>query len=215
MGARWPPACSPKKPLLKSPPSRLMLLNTPRWPANVISSPSGPCTMLTPGVSVSRSSNLRPRIGVVAMVVSLSVVATAARVVSTTGVPLTVTVSVTFPTARLRRQIHRLAYREVDVLLHDGPEARQPEGCRIAARRQLQKHEASVRVGRAALREIRLGIDDRDLDSRQHGTRRIRHGALNDAGRDLRLCSERSREDQTTDHQEERHSWHRWPPVQD
>ena len=41
IAARWPPTCSPKNPLLKSPPSRLMLLKTPRWPANVISSPSG------------------------------------------------------------------------------------------------------------------------------------------------------------------------------
>ena len=34
--------------------------------AKVISSPSGPWTTLTPGVRVNKSSNLRPRIGVVA-----------------------------------------------------------------------------------------------------------------------------------------------------
>ena len=98
IGARWPPTCSPKNPLLKSPPSRLMLLKMPFWPANVISSPSAPCTTLTPGVSVSRSSNLRPRIGVFSMVSWFSVLACAARVVSTTGVPLTVTISVRFDT---------------------------------------------------------------------------------------------------------------------
>src|SRR5206468_806099 len=62
-----------------------MLLNTPRCPEKVISSPSGPCTMLTPGVSVRRSSNLRPRIGVDSIVVSSSVLADAVRVVSTAG----------------------------------------------------------------------------------------------------------------------------------
>ena len=40
----------------------------PDGPEKVISSPSGPCTTDTPGVSVSRSSNLRPRIGVVPIV---------------------------------------------------------------------------------------------------------------------------------------------------
>ena len=52
--------------------------------------------MLTPGVSVSRSSNLRPRIGVVSIVRSFSVLAAVVRVVSTAGdVVVTVTVSAT------------------------------------------------------------------------------------------------------------------------
>ncbi len=73
-----------------------MLLKTPRWPANEISSPSGPWTTLTPGVSVSRSSNLRPRIGIDSIVAWLIVVAAAVREVSMTGVPVvTVTVSAT------------------------------------------------------------------------------------------------------------------------
>ena len=73
-----------------------MLLNTPRWPEKVISSPSGPWTMLTPGVSVRRSSNLRPRIGVVSIVFSSSVLAGAVRVVSIVGdCVVTVTVSAT------------------------------------------------------------------------------------------------------------------------
>ncbi len=99
IAARWPPTCSPKNPLLKSPPSMLMLLNTPRCPANVISSPSAPCTTLTPGVSVSRSSNFRPRIGVDSTVVWLSVAATEEREVSTTGdCASTLTVSDRFDT---------------------------------------------------------------------------------------------------------------------
>ena len=96
MAARCPPTCSPKNPLLKSPPSRLMLLKTPRCPENVISSPSGPCTTETPGVSVSRSSNLRPRIGVVPMVVASSVLVAAVRDVSTVAAcTVTLTVSAT------------------------------------------------------------------------------------------------------------------------
>ena len=50
--------------------------------------------MLTPGVNVRRSSNLRPRIGVDSIVVSSSVLAAVVRVVSTAGlVVVTVTVS--------------------------------------------------------------------------------------------------------------------------
>ena len=52
--------------------------------------------MLTPGVSVSRSSNLRPRIGVDSTVSSFSVFAAAVRVESMTRVDdETVTVSAT------------------------------------------------------------------------------------------------------------------------
>ena len=52
--------------------------------------------MLTPGVSVSRSSNFRPRIGVDSTVIWFKVLATAARVVSTTGAAVvTRTVSAT------------------------------------------------------------------------------------------------------------------------
>ena len=43
--------------------------------------------MLTPGVRVSRSSNFRPRIGVVLTVVSLSVLLTSVRVMSIWAVP--------------------------------------------------------------------------------------------------------------------------------
>src|ERR1035441_741808 len=57
----------------------------PRWPFMLISSPSGPCTMLTPGVSVSRSSNLRPSTGVVSMVLSSRVAVEESVTMSTAG----------------------------------------------------------------------------------------------------------------------------------
>ena len=62
-GGRWPPRCSPKNGLLKSAPSTEMLLAIPFWPLMVSSSPSGPCTMLTPGVSLVKSRKLRPLLG--------------------------------------------------------------------------------------------------------------------------------------------------------
>ncbi len=74
-----------------------MLLNTPRCPEKLISSPSGPCTIETPGVNDNRSSNFRPRIGVVPIVVSSSVLAAALRPVSTVvACAVTLTVSAIF-----------------------------------------------------------------------------------------------------------------------
>src|SRR5713226_191138 len=66
-----------------------MLLKMPRWPLKLISSPSGPCTILTPGVSVSRSSNLRPRTGVWLTVSWFSVELDSVFVISTVGVAVT------------------------------------------------------------------------------------------------------------------------------
>ena len=60
---RWPPRCSPKNGLLKSAPSTEMLLEMPFWPLIDSSSPSGPCTMVTPGVSLVKSRKLRPLFG--------------------------------------------------------------------------------------------------------------------------------------------------------
>jgi hypothetical protein len=58
--------------------------------------------MLTPGVSVSRSSNFRPRIGVDRTVVSSSVLAADVRDVSTASdVAVTLTVSARFETFML------------------------------------------------------------------------------------------------------------------
>ena len=53
-GGRWPPRCSPKNGLLKSAPSTEMLFSMPFWPLIDSSSPSGPCTIATFGVSSVR-----------------------------------------------------------------------------------------------------------------------------------------------------------------
>src|SRR5689334_14601598 len=66
-----------------------MLLKIPRCPLKLISSPSGPCVMLTPGVSVSKSSNLRPSTGVELTVSSSRVEADSVFVTSTTGTSVT------------------------------------------------------------------------------------------------------------------------------
>src|SRR5258708_6794772 len=62
-----------------------MLLKMPRCPLMLISSPSGPCVMLKPGVSVSKSSNFRPSTGVVATEISSSVEEDSVLVTSTMG----------------------------------------------------------------------------------------------------------------------------------
>ncbi len=61
--------------------------------------------MLTPGVSVSRSSNLRPSTGVVAIVASPSVEVEAVVVTSISGAAVTTTSSDTPPTRRAKRKV--------------------------------------------------------------------------------------------------------------
>ena len=82
---RCPPRCSPKKGLLKSAPSTEMLLCMPRCPAMVNSSPSGPCTMLTPGVNSVRLRKLRPLLGRSCTAASGRRVAVSLWVMSTAG----------------------------------------------------------------------------------------------------------------------------------
>src|SRR5512136_1951369 len=84
-GGRWPPRCSPKNGLLKSAPSTDTLLAIPFWPLIVISSPSGPWTIDTLGVSFAKSRKLRPLLGRLATSFSLIWVEPSARVVSITG----------------------------------------------------------------------------------------------------------------------------------
>src|ERR1044071_9266758 len=98
-----------------------MLLKTPRCPAKLISSPSGPCTIETFGVSVSRSSNLRPRTGRLPTERSSMVVEVCALAVSTVWTAETVMVSETPETfilrSRLRaRGVHGLDGRDGDGL---------------------------------------------------------------------------------------------------
>ena len=90
---RWPPRCSPKNGLLKSAPSTEMLLWMPFWPLMVSSSPSGPCTMVTPGVSMVKSRKLRPLLGRPFMAASSMRSAPSVRVVSITGASPVTTIS--------------------------------------------------------------------------------------------------------------------------
>ena len=82
---RCPPRCSPKNGLLKSAPSTDTLLWMPRWPATVSSSPSGPCTIATLGVSNVRLMKLRPLFGRPVTAAASSGVAAADWVTFTTG----------------------------------------------------------------------------------------------------------------------------------
>ena len=84
-GGRWPPRCSPKNGLLKSWPSTEMLLWIPFWPLIESSSPSGPCTTVTPGVSLVKSRKLWLAFGRFCTAFSSIMVVPAVRLVSTTG----------------------------------------------------------------------------------------------------------------------------------
>ncbi len=84
-GGRWPPRCSPKNGLLKSAPSTEMLFAIPFWPLTVISSPSGPWTTETLGVSLAKSRKLRPLLGRLSTAFSSIWVEPSVRVVSMTG----------------------------------------------------------------------------------------------------------------------------------
>ena len=82
---RWPPRCSPKNGLLKSAPSTETLFWIPFWPLIESSSPSGPWTIETPGVSFVKSMKFRPLFGS-DRTASVSIrVVPSGRVVSTTG----------------------------------------------------------------------------------------------------------------------------------
>ncbi len=82
---RCPPRCSPKNGLLKSAPSTETLFAMPFWPLTLIMSPSGPCTIVTPGVSCMNERKFRPLFGNPATACSLMRVVCSDRVVSTTG----------------------------------------------------------------------------------------------------------------------------------
>ena len=65
----------------------------PFWPLMVSSSPSGPWTMLTPGVSFVKSRKFRPLLGRPLMAAWLMRSAPSARVVSITGESAETTIS--------------------------------------------------------------------------------------------------------------------------
>ena len=80
-------------------------MKTPRWPEKLISSPSGPCTIETPGVSVNKSSNLRPATGKLPTERSSIVVLISVLVVSMVGTAVIVTFSLTCDTFILRLRL--------------------------------------------------------------------------------------------------------------
>ena len=148
--------------------------------------------MLTPGVSVSRSSNLRPRIGVVSIVFWSSVLAAAVRVASIDR--------------RLRGdghglgharhlharvQPHRLAHRDEHVLLDERRETGERERHRVASGRNLQRHEPPVTIARERSREVRVDVADFDIDAWQHRAAGIDDDAFDDGCGDLRLRQSR------------------------
>ena len=165
-----------------------MLLKTPRWPEKLISSPSGPWTIETPGVNDNRSSNFRPRIGVVPMVVSLSVLAEAVRA-DVDGRGLRGDVDRFGDTRRphRRRQPQRLTDVDRDAVLHQRREAGQRERHRIDAGRHLERGEAALAVGHQRPREIRADVAHFDADARQDASAGIDDDALDTGGGDLCL----------------------------
>ncbi len=102
--------------------------------------------MLTPGVSVSRSSNLRPRIGVDSTATWLSVLADDVRVTSTGGCDH----GHGFRDARdfhRRRQRDGLTDGQLEAVLRERGEAGEREGDLVVPGRQLQDREPAVAAG--------------------------------------------------------------------
>ncbi len=107
-------------------------------------------------------------------------------------------------------QRRRLSNRDGDILLDVRGKALQGDRDGIGARAKLEKHEASITTRR--LRAQRIGVDIPDLDERAWDQRAglIRDGALNDAGRNLRLapCRHSDSKDKPEDDDDTfRHWW--------
>ena len=131
---------------------------------------------------------MRPRIGVVSIVFSLSVAGgRGAR---------------RFDGGRLRRDRDRLGHarylharRQPDrftdgdqhVFLDQRREARQLERDRIASRWELQRDETAVTIGDERAREVGVDVADFDIDAGQHGAAGIDHDPFDHRCRDLRL----------------------------
>ena len=104
-----------------------MLLKTPRCPAKVISSPSGPWTTLTPGVSVAGPRTCAEnRRGADRRLVRACWPRRCASVSTAGAWPVTVTVSAT-PDTSSPAAASRLADGDQDVLLHQRRESGQLE----------------------------------------------------------------------------------------
>ena len=147
-----------------------MLLVIPFWPLTLISSPSGPCTIVTPGVSCMKLRKLRPLFGKPRSACWLiSVDASDARRLDDGRIARDR--DLLRDTADLQddRDIRRLADHELDAVLLVVGEASECDGQSVGAERQQQATEAAVGIGHEVASEVRPGILQGDRRAWQHG----------------------------------------------
>jgi len=125
----------------------------PRCPLKLISSPSGPWVIDTPGVSVRRSSNLRPSTGVELTVSSFSVDDDSVLVTSMIGTSVTTICCATAETFRVTGIEIVWPTVKSTFLLQDSREARLADGEGVAPRRKTQEGEMTV-----CIRGIQLDV---------------------------------------------------------
>ena len=164
---RWPPRCSPKNGLLKSAPSTETLFWMPFCPLTVSSSPSGPWTVETPGVSFVKSRKLCPLLGRFSTALWSMRVVPSMRAVSMTGASRG-DPDLLLHARELGLEVEgdRLADRQVDALAHEGRETLRGDGHRVGPGRQAQGPEAALLVRRRRLLVVGRGVLER------HGRRR-------------------------------------------
>ena len=165
-----------------------MLLLMPFWPLTLISSPSGPCTIATPGVSCMKLRKFRPlfgRLSIDALSISVDF---SDLVVSTIGESAVTSTSCLHARHPERdRHVRRLADRQRDAVLDVTAEALETDGQLVDAERQQQAAEAAVGIGDELAREVRPGVGQRDAGAGQTAARFVHDSALDHAGRRLRL----------------------------
>ena len=185
---RCPPRCSPKNGLLLSAPSIETLLLMPFWPLIEISSPSGPCTMETPGVSGTRLRKLRPLLGRSCTDRWSRYVELSTRPVSRIGASavtettcstcemLSVRVSeIVWPTARSspsRTSVPKFGGLDRDL---------------VRPQRQQQPAEPALGIGGQSAGEVGAEVGDGDLGARDGAAGGIVHDSFDGAGVGLGL----------------------------
>ena len=180
---RWPPRCSPKNGLLKSAPSTMTLLLMPFWPLIDSSSPSGPWTMVTPGVSLVKPRKLRPSLGSPSIERSSMRIWLSVRLVSISGAAsVTVISSPTVDSCSSTRRLISLAERQLEPLADQGGEALELEGDGVGAERQQRGLEEAARVGVDDALVAGGGVDHADGDAGQAAAAFVDDGALDGAG---------------------------------
>ncbi len=112
------------------------------------------------------------------------------------------------PDREAQGEVEGLTDGEVDLVLLDARETRQPERRLVAAGRQLQECESPRRIGHLALRQIGLGVDDGDVHAGKHASGRVQDRSLNDAGRNLKLGLGRGRNGKAGSEQTDENSHH-------